>query len=379
MVLPASWGLIKILLLATFFIHLLFMNILLGSVVLAAVNAFKPSPTPRRAFGFAALGAPAGNYAAMSGNLSLAPGLMALTVNFGVAPLLFAQVAYGSYLYASSVLMAIWWMSVPLLAMLAYYGLYVAKEGQPAGLGGRRLLLGLILAVLLCVAFIHVNNHSLMLRPDRWVAWFAAPGGALLNLGDPTLLPRYSHFIISALAVGGLFLALRADRLLRLGKIAGNRMRLKRGLSWFFWASLVQFPIGLWFLFALPDPARDLFLGQDLLASFAMLLAIIGSVAALFAARAGRVRICAGFTLGVVFVMVCIRDLARDALLGPLPPALALPIDQGQTAALVIFLLVTGLGLVALAWMIRIAWQLFCVPPAGSTGTNDAASNTGRS
>lgn len=54
------------------------------------------------------------------------PKILALAVNFGIAPFLFLQVLYGNYLYPGILLMAVWWMSIVMAVMLAYYGLYIS-------------------------------------------------------------------------------------------------------------------------------------------------------------------------------------------------------------------------------------------------------------
>ncbi len=40
------------------------------------------------------------------------PLVIAFAVNFGVAPLLFLQVLYGHFIYTSSILMGIFWISI---------------------------------------------------------------------------------------------------------------------------------------------------------------------------------------------------------------------------------------------------------------------------
>jgi hypothetical protein len=47
------------------------------------------------------------------------------SVNFGVAPLLFVQVLYGHFFYASSILMAVFWLAVIPLLIAAYYAAYL--------------------------------------------------------------------------------------------------------------------------------------------------------------------------------------------------------------------------------------------------------------
>jgi len=53
------------------------------------------------------------------------PMTVALTVNLGIPPLLFLQILYGNFIYVSTVLMAVYWLSIFVLIILSYYGTYL--------------------------------------------------------------------------------------------------------------------------------------------------------------------------------------------------------------------------------------------------------------
>lgn len=82
-------GILRLLLLFTFFMHLVLVDILLGSTLLAIVE--------RKNF-------------VEDGQGAYLPKILALTVNFGIAPFLFLQIVYGNFLYSGVVLMAVWWL-----------------------------------------------------------------------------------------------------------------------------------------------------------------------------------------------------------------------------------------------------------------------------
>lgn len=342
MALPAPSGFLKLLLLLTFFVHLVLVNILLGSVVLSVID--------RR-----------GSASDGKGGVAFLPKVLALAVNFGVAPFLFLQVLYGNFLYPSIVLMAVWWMAVALFAMLAYYGLYVSDGAVSPSRRVPVLLLSALL--LLMTAFLLSNASTLMLRPDLWFRWFSEPHGHLLNISDPTLFPRYLHILLASLAVGGLTMAWRAQWSGRDPEMdAGEaERRFRRGLDWFFYVSLAQIPVGLLFLFTLPVSVRDGFLGGDALSSAALALAVSGLCIALVLARQGRLKQASVAALGVILVMVCVRDMVRDAMLQPYvavsqaPTALAMP--HGQTAALWLFLITAVLVVAVLVWFGRVLFH----------------------
>ena len=154
--LPAPVPLLHALLLLTFFVHVLFMNGLLGGILLVSWSRLRAR-------------SPSDTHALLAGQLTrLLPILVAGTVTAGVAPLLFLQALYGQFFFTSSVIMAWPWFLVIPLVILAYYGTYVqAYTGERPGRGRKTLLL-LTALMFAAVAFLYVNNTTLMLRPDRW-------------------------------------------------------------------------------------------------------------------------------------------------------------------------------------------------------------------
>ena len=95
---PVPWGWFKVLLILTFVLHLVLMNLMLGGGLLALFRLLRGGSPPREARSL--------------------PILVALTINLGVPPLLFLQVLFGHLFYTSSVLMAVWWISIiPVLMM----------------------------------------------------------------------------------------------------------------------------------------------------------------------------------------------------------------------------------------------------------------------
>lgn len=279
MALPVPSGFLKVLLLLTFFVHLVLVNVLLGSVLLSVIDR-RASASDRK------------------GGVAFMPKVLALAVNFGVAPFLFLQVLYGHFLYPSIVLMAVWWMFVALFAMLAYYGLYVSDGAvRPAR---RTPILFLSALLLLMTAFLLSNASTLMLRPDFWFRWFSEPHGHLLNTSDPTLFPRYLHILLASLAVGGLTMAWHARWSKRDPEVDREEAerRFRRGLDWFFYVSLAQVPVGLLFLFTLPPDVRGLFLGGDALSTAALILAVSGLCIALILVRQGGLKLASTAALG---------------------------------------------------------------------------------
>ena len=142
--LQVSWGWFQILLSSTFLLHLLVMNIMLGWAIIAFCNhAFRDK-------------IPADNQL-ISKKL---PFTIAFTVNFGVAPLLFLQILYGHFMYTSSVLMAVFWLSIVALLILAYYATYIYNLQFSKLSGLHTLVSGIIALFLLIITFFFTNKRS---------------------------------------------------------------------------------------------------------------------------------------------------------------------------------------------------------------------------
>lgn len=138
------------------------------------------------------------------------PVIIAMGVNFGIVPLLFIQVAYYNYFYPATILMAWFWISIILLLIPAYYGVYLYSWGlrnSKKELSGFRRLAGWIAAgIFIFNGFIFANGLSLMEHISRWEDIWSksnvagAATGTSLNIGDPTLFPRW--LLMFGLALG---------------------------------------------------------------------------------------------------------------------------------------------------------------------------------
>lgn len=332
---PVAWWWFEALSFVTFAAHLLFMNALLGGAIIALVSLLgRGGPGPDK------------------GLSKRLPTILALTVNLGVPPLLFLQVLHGQFLYTSAVLMAVWWLALVSLVMLGYGLLYGHSLGFER-LGGRRVLvLGLAVALLLAASFILSNVMTLMLRPEAWLAYFDNPRGTLLNLADPTLLPRWLHFVTASLALGGLFAALMHRGRAREGE-PGAAERVAQGLRWFNRATLAQVVVGLWFLLSLPDNILLLFLGRSVFHTALLTAGLLAAAMALHHGFKGRPAHAAAWIVGAVLAMVGVREAVKFAYLEPYfsPESLAV---TGQYTPLALFLACFAAGLLAVAYMLRL-------------------------
>ena len=156
----------------TFALHLTAVNVMLGTLGLAAWGAFSKNPYWQRLAG--ALG-------------TTAKVAVSVAIVLGVAPLLFVQVIYDPFWYTSNVISA-WWLlgflailTVAYLALYRFYGLNHRYEadGRPVHLEGAPKggvwLAGSLVLMLVCGLIMHaVVNQSLL--PAEWMNWYAPNG-----------------------------------------------------------------------------------------------------------------------------------------------------------------------------------------------------------
>jgi hypothetical protein len=347
--LPAPIWLLKALLLLTFFLHVIPMNLALGGGFVAAITDW--------------IGRRRNSEHHLSLARSLArilPIVIAFTITMGVAPLLFIQVLYGQFFYTSSVLVAWPWLSVIVLLILSYYGFYLYSFRWEQ-LQGKRLVIVLASAVLFAaIGFLYTNNLVLMLTPEKWAAmYFRDPHGMHLDLSDPTVVPRFLHFFTASFAVAGL-LALVLGLLKRRQDFAYSRWAVRYGLLWFVIATFVQLGVGTWFFLTLPEAVKALFMGGDGFATLVFSIALTCAVGSLAFMIIGLVsakpywKVLTGIVLIslTVICMVLVRDILRSASLQGYFDASRFSVAP-QTGVIILFffLLLAGLGVIG--YMLR--------------------------
>ena len=333
---PVHWAWFQVLLTVTFVLHLLFMNAMLGSAIMALIREFK------------------GDRDADTINFAAAeklPYTIAFTVNMGVAPLLFIQVLYGHFIYTSSILMAVYWLSIILFVILAYYAAYIYDFKFEAMGKSRTIFICISVILLLWIAFVFTNNMVMMIQPDTWQGYFRNPFGTLLALKDPMLVPRYLHFVLASVAVAGLFQAILWTMK---RKDAVSKKAIRAGLNWFAWATCIQFAVGIWFLAALPQDIMMLYMGRSGLHTALLALGVVLGGAAVFSAARNRVWTTAALTLATVVDMVLVRDLLRSAYLKPYFSLQELKVVP-EYGSMILFLVSFAAGIAIIAYMIKLA------------------------
>ncbi len=338
--LPAPVGLLTSLLVLTFTLHILAMNVTLGGTIIAAVSDF--------------LGRRYDNdhYRQLARHLvSILPITLAATITLGVAPLLFIQTLYGQLFYTSSILMAWPWFAVVPLVIVAYYGIYLcALQGER--LGPARVWVGAGSALLLIVvAFLYVNNLTLMLTPDRWQDIYADhSNGIFLNGSEGTLVPRFFHFLLAAPAVAGAFLIAYAAFMKNKTDESYWTWAARYGALWFLVPTVIQLAVGPLFLLRLPTEIRDQFLGDDP-GRTALLFAGVGLTMVGLLAMVATLRLRNPLWPGLmgmlsliatISTMSVVRHLVRDDYLSPQFTTSALETDSHTVLIILFFASLVG-------------------------------------
>jgi hypothetical protein len=364
MPLPGPLWLLKTLLMVVFFLHLLAMNCALAGGLTVLFNAVRGRserhPFSRR----------------LAQELApMLPVFVSFTVTLGVAALLFVQVIYGNLLYTSSILIGAAWFGVVPLVIVGYYGYYYFSNKLRQSYKASALTVGVASLCFLGVAFVLVNNMSLMLTPEKWSTMYRAhSNGFQLNLSEPTLVSRYLHMVVGAFTVFTAVLAHLGVKKMKSATDAEYGAWLVRRASVVFALTTgVQFITGTWFVMTMPkavavtlfrDPVAGTVFGISVILSLvSMMLMLIGGTS-----RKPGAMIQAGFgcTILTLALMVGLRQMVRTAYLAPHfdPGTLAV---SPQTGVIVLFLVTFVAGLATVGWMVgKVARAKVAVRGAGA-------------
>jgi hypothetical protein len=335
---PAPAWVFHVLDVALFGLHIVLINVLVGGTLLFLFSRVLKRQTEKDLL------------KPLSSKL---PITFALGINLGVAPLLFLQVNWGHLFYSSSVLLGTFWILVIPLVIIAYYGMYIhAKAGRNVLAISAITVASLIF---LYISFIFVNNILLMMQPDQWKGYFSHRTGTLLMFSDPTLFPRYLHFIVASVAIAGLFTSL-IWTIRKRRNVEGADMKIRQGLTVFGYATVVQAAVGLWFLISLKREMMLEFMGGNPLATAIFGIGFLSALGAIATALSGKFRPTLIMAIITLVAMILTRDLLRGMYLqGSFDPS-SLHMNP-QYGVLGLFLVVLVIGLASVIWMLRAGFR----------------------
>lgn len=334
---PAAWGWFQFLLLLTFPVHLLAMNAMLGGLGIGISQHIAGGATGRR----------------LSHRIAIAlPLVIAFVVNLGVAPLLFLQILYGQFVYTSSILMGLFWISIIPILIIGYYGAYL-YDFKYSKLGNSGIVVAVIVfSILLVIGYFFSNNMLLMTLPDQFGEYFNHMAGTYLVSGNKQFLPRYLHMICGALAVGGLFVAV-------LGKFRARQdpeladHALKLGMHVFSWFTCLNVGFGTWYLIVLERRSMLMFMGRDMLATVCFMIALGLIVFVIIMGFRKKLMMTLGATVVLVYLMSFMRSWVRSSYLRDHFNLGDLRVVT-EYSPLVFFLVTLLLGIACIFWMLRL-------------------------
>lgn len=276
------------------------------------------------------------------------PILFALGINMAIPTLLFLQVVFGHLFYTSSILMGSFWILIIPFLIVAYYSSYFHYRKFEAS-SFASYALALMILLIFYIAFMLVNNLSLMELPDKWHAYFSNRTGTLLLWSVPTIYPRFLHFLFASLAVGGITYAFYFSK-----KAVYDKA--KEGFNIFAYATMIQIAVGFWFLLSLPQNIMQKYMGGDSFATVVLVLGIITAIASVFTALKGKLKDTIAFLLLTLIFMVINRyNLRIFQLEGSFSPSELKVVPQWDVFALFVVILLVGVG--TIVYMLKIAFQ----------------------
>ncbi|MDI9339524.1 MAG: cytochrome c [Sediminibacterium sp.] len=189
--LPLPEWLLVTLLILSFLLHIIFINLMLGGSILtiwAQIKGLKEKEYDILAHEIAKT---------ITVNKSMA-------VVLGVAPLLSINTLYTIYFYSANALTGFAWIMIIPLITIAFLLTYLHKYTWEKFEGSKRLhiaIIGMATTIFLFIPLIFLTNVNLMMFPEKW----GAVKGFLSALMLPNVFPRYFEFLGACVSVTGLF------------------------------------------------------------------------------------------------------------------------------------------------------------------------------
>ncbi|MGB9736384.1 MAG: hypothetical protein ACP5QW_08870 [bacterium] len=336
----------QILLVLTFAMHIIFVNLVIGGSFVAIYSYFRSTEyyrTLSKAFA-----------KATTINLSLA-------IVLGVAPLLFIQVIYDPFWYTANVLSASWMIGILFVLMSAFSFAYVFylksnKGRQHIAIWGIFSFLLIILAAII----MHAVSYQALL-PEKWLAWYINNND--VNLYGAQLhafqLPRFLHFIVASFALTGVFMMLYSWYFQKREDMNKDYVTWvgKKGAKIALTFTILQMIIGVWWLLSLP--ANFHFYVNYMLLSGALIAIILLIV--LIKAQADPEKyalLVASMTVITVLAMSSLREVLRMLYVSKYDYSIysyKLNMSYGST---VLFLVSFVMGIIIVGYMLIIVFKM---------------------
>lgn len=323
--LSAPLWLIEILHIVTLSLHLIAMNFMFGGIMILLFGKFDDK----------------WNNPVVQKFIKLFPNAMAMTVSFGVAPLLFVQLVYPKQIYAASIISGWFWLMIFVVVMIAYYFLYASSFTRKTN-GIHKIYLMIAFVGLLYVSYIYTSVFALAEKPDLYKQLYkSCQDGMIINNDISSYLFRWFHMITGALTVGGFFVALFGRK---------DKQAFKVGKQFYLWGMVASIITGLAYMLGLGELMKPFMKSPAIWLVTLSFIVSLGSLHFLFKKRF----VFASVMLSVSFVaMVYTRHVLRKlALVGFYDPTEM--IVNPQWSPFIIFLLFFVLMVATVWYMLKL-------------------------
>jgi len=240
--LPMPEWILILLLIISFLLHILFINLMIGGTALEIIAQV--------------LGLKDKKYDALAREIASTITVnKSLAVVLGVAPLLIINTLYTIYFYSANALTGWAFISVIPLVATAFLILYYHKYNWDNFENKKKLhiaILSTAFLIFMFVPLIFLSNINLMLFPDKW----GEVSGFISSVFLWNVIPRYFHFLAGTMAVTGLFIVWYFGRKKypfeeRLHGFTREEIK-RKGYQITFWVTVSQIVWGPLLFFTLP-------------------------------------------------------------------------------------------------------------------------------
>lgn len=278
LVIPGSIGFFEVLIVVSFLLHILFVNITVGSSAMAVFQEIKGIRTGRKEKDLLA--------SQLAHHTSV---LKSIAVVLGIAPLLLISVIYTQYFYPAMILIGKSWLSLLIILIVAFLLLYAYKFSWDKMQSIRKkrvhVLIGAMGSLLLLfVPLIFIVTVVSMLYPEMWDG---SKGFFHSLFYYPQIWQRYFHFILASFAIAGFYLYFWNNRLQKTGSKdkadeAMKKQGKRLGLQVMIATTALQFFTGFWLLMNFEPEIRLLYMGEDLLLTGLLMASLIFTMLLLY-------------------------------------------------------------------------------------------------
>lgn len=326
---PGDVGFFKILLVISFILHIIFVNLTVAGSLLAVFNEWRGMRTGNPKFDH------------LAKELAVQTSIhKSIAVVLGVAPLLIISVIYTRFFYVSTILLGKPWLMLLVIIIAAFLMLYVYKFTWDRWMNRKGLHLTFGIGgtlLLLYVPLVFLTNISAMIQPELWVQ-----GQSIFTafFHYPTVWQRYLHFLFATLAIMGIYLILLGNKRRKNGQQEDGQLLTEFGKNVAFLFTALQSIAGPVLFFSLKGQVQQLFLGGSPLATILISVAILlaaGLIVSLYQFKKTEAsswlrNVVVLFAL-VIGVMGWLRHEVRDSYLAPYQAENGQQAIQGQQTA----------------------------------------------